>query len=529
MESLCLVENDGPRDWAALLRFGALLAEAGVEVSRVLDGPPGTAGGLHISGGLASVRRLLCDPELGTGITAFDAGPGQFSLLALRRPVVAAYGSAGAPYHHMAVLAAAGCDVFPIGAQAIRDGALKYVDVFVMPGGGWEFMEGQLSRLGVEGARAIRSFVEAGGCYLSSCAGTHCVLQLPEHVAADWHPARAELPHLAATSRLQGTRETNNVKSPGIGVIAAHPVPGHPITLGMPASVDCVYYNGPILEPTSDRFVSLLACGAPDPLRFTAGESLFGASVQLSETGIAQSTGCSAAGVQAHGLGQVVGFGLHPEFGSDPSMLNWGRAALMVANAAYWAAAISPRHPEPRRFAPRAKTPDVAAHFEQALAALGRIAEKFDALRSTDAAILVQWLDPKTARSAFGRGPESIWSETLTAGRALAESLTERLACEESRLSHSTRAMDLLFTSAVDATAQDFGFVGLLMGLDAIETMLDTLSVQGKLDPYRAVAMSYLSAFGRLTATSLLIDTAIETAVQERVSNSARQQGEPSA
>ena len=260
----------------------------------------------------------------------------------LAQPRIALFGSAGSPYHHLDIFATSGFDVEPVGSQAIRDGVLARFDVFVMPGGGWEFMEGQLGRLGTDGADRIREFVMKGGCYLSSCAGTHCVLDLPVAAAADWHPASQHMPRLSAESWLKGDRDTHHVKSPGIGVIRTRlPDPAHPVCAGVPDGLACVYYNGPILRKTGSGFRSLLDCAGPEPDLFTPGEALLGGdSVDLDGTAMADAgrQGYSAGGVEEIGDGRIVAFGLHPEFGSEPTMLEWGKPARLLANAAEWCA-----------------------------------------------------------------------------------------------------------------------------------------------------------------------------------------------
>jgi glutamine amidotransferase-like uncharacterized protein len=96
---------------------------------------------------------------------------------------VALYGSGGSPYHHAAAFAAGGAEfdfVFPADIEA---GALAAYDAFVMPGGGYLAMQGQLEPLGGAGCRAIRQYVADGGMYLGSCAGSYCAASVPASLA----------------------------------------------------------------------------------------------------------------------------------------------------------------------------------------------------------------------------------------------------------------------------------------------------------------------------------------------------------
>src|SRR2546430_5400470 len=81
---------------------------------------------------------------------------------------IALYGSGGSPYHHAAILARAGHGIGFVFPQDIEAGALDGFDAFVMPGGGYLAMAGQLAPLGAAGCRAIREYVESGGMYIGS-------------------------------------------------------------------------------------------------------------------------------------------------------------------------------------------------------------------------------------------------------------------------------------------------------------------------------------------------------------------------
>lgn len=557
-----LIRNvSGAQSWAHARLLGSALSALGATVARVTEGPSDTRGmlvarapGLDAASLEQQLETLRRDPAMRAYLQGIAVEPlSADERRALRTEplqdvTIALFGSAGAPYHQLDVFASAGFDVAPIGSAAVRSGALEQVDVFVMPGGGWEFMDGQLRRLGVDGAKMVRSFVESGGCYLSSCAGTHSILQQPAGIVPDWHPAYGEMPKLSAESWLKGERSSHYVRSPGIGVIRVRPNDkDHLLVLGLPDEFDCVYYNGPIILPADAGYTSILDCVAPEPKRFTPGEGLFGNDpVRLEDTAMAEAgrKHHSAGGMQPLAAGWVVGFGLHPEFGCDPTMLDWGVAARLLVNAAEWTTAQS-GSPEAKSdrasFDPSgwSATSDMSSPGQVhavALAHLRDIEARFDVLSKMPAAEIAPWLDRDIARSAFGLTPEEIWTSTLAKGAQLSREMMERLeiwagTCEQSAdLSGGAsepvkrRAADLrenalrvMALPAVDAERQDLGFKGLTALLSDVKELLETLSADGEFLPFKAVAMSYLGAFGRLTAASLTLSASQAMLVRARM------------
>src|SRR5919206_2653535 len=116
----------------------------------------------------------------------------------MRSARIAVYGAGGAPFHHAAVLRKAGHRVDFVFPCDILGGALAGFDVFVMPGGGYRAMFGQLEPLGTEGTRAITEYVCSGGMYLGSCAGSYSAATVsPSFI--ELCPAQAEMRLLDAT------------------------------------------------------------------------------------------------------------------------------------------------------------------------------------------------------------------------------------------------------------------------------------------------------------------------------------------
>jgi hypothetical protein len=157
-------------------------------------------------------------------------------------------------------------------------------------------------------------------------------------------------------------------------------------------------------------------------------------------------------------------------------------------------------------------------------ALLGEIEAGFQRLASMPQEKVVPWLDREVARSAFGLEPAALWSTSLEQGVVLARTMTAQIevwnaSCRAadaragdlspdlaSRIEALRRnAIRIVSLPAVEVKPQDLGFKGLVALLSDVHALLDTLTVAGEFQPFKAVAMSYLSAFGRLTAASLTL------------------------
>src|SRR6266508_2146839 len=147
-----------------------------------------------------------------------------------KRPArIALYGGGGAPYHHAAVFARAGHEVDFVFPVDILAGALRGFDAFVVPGGGYRAMLGQIEPLGARGARAIREYVEAAGMYIGCCAGSYCAAVAPRSFA-EACPDQAEMSLLDAEVWNQADTEWLGLQSPGVGVLRArNAAPEHPV------------------------------------------------------------------------------------------------------------------------------------------------------------------------------------------------------------------------------------------------------------------------------------------------------------
>jgi glutamine amidotransferase-like uncharacterized protein len=424
-----------------------------------------------------------------------------------RRARIALYGGGGSPFNHAAVFARAGHDVEFVFPEDVRNGALKGFDAFVMPGGGYRAMMGQIDPLGAEGARALREYVEGGGMYIGCCAGSYDAAT----VAPSFHaicPAQSEMCLLPATVWNEGGEEWG-LRSPGIGVLRAQTVAReHPVMAGMPETFEIAHYNGPLFEGAEP-----LARVAGRTERFTAWEEALGERPERALIDDAAEAGVANIVAGACGAGRVVLFGSHPEFGFALSMDDEQPPGRMLVNAIEWQVAESgaPELPAVELVTdaePRAEDTDPARVAELA----ARLAERTAQLRArgTDA----RWLQPQFAMSFFGAGPVEIWTASLDA--------IDRFAAEAARRAPGTDPRVLGFRPPAewDLDGGYHGVVALLeQSLELLDQALDTWDEfdpgeptqtpyeHMTTSPYHLVAGSYLAAVGRVGAAALLCST----------------------
>ena len=122
------------------------------------------------------------------------------------RARIALYGAGGSPYHHAAVLARAGHEAEFVFPADIAAGALGGFDAFVMPGGGYRAMFGQIEPLGAANARRLREYVRDGGMYIGCCAGSYDAATVAQSFV-DLCPAQPEMCLLDATVWNEGGAE----------------------------------------------------------------------------------------------------------------------------------------------------------------------------------------------------------------------------------------------------------------------------------------------------------------------------------
>jgi hypothetical protein len=418
---------------------------------------------------------------------------------------VALYGAGGSPYNHAAILAAAGHEVSFVFPADVLAGVLESFDAFVMPGGGYDSMRGQLEPLGADGCRLIREFVGGGGMYIGSCAGSYDAATVPQ-AFLDLVPAQAELRLVDARVWNDGASTLGVIQSPGIGELVARNVaPQHPVMAGMPEEFRITHYNGPLFVGGA-----ALATVAAATERFTPAERFLGGDADklLIEEGIA--LGVANIVADEYRDGRVVLFGSHPEFGAGFVLDDIGPAAVMLLNAVEWQLAA-------RRCVPRGEpTPlaveePVPAEVRAAdLAALPGLVERITerSAQLSEASRGRPWLAADQAMSMLGASGQRIWDEALAR--------LPTLAAEAAAGAELLPEWTLSYRSPAEWYV-DGGFWGVAALLAQANEMLGTALEQAdrsfpaidgydhmRTSPYHLVAGSYLAAIGRAAGAALL-------------------------
>ena len=438
---------------------------------------------------------------------------------------VGIYGSAGAPYHHAALVALWGGVPAIVRAEDIQVGCLESLDVLVMPGGGLRAMVGQLEPLGVEGAMCIRDWVAAGGMYIGSCAGAF----LPASVGRGFweaHPEAAALHMVGCPLVNGGDSEFESLTSPGVGVLEVDVVDNHHwLVDGMPNTFELVHYNGPLFDPerrlqtsgqhavqgVSSTLPAVQAAARPvgTTSLFTPSEQFLGEGEPKTITTCLEHCALTALS-SGFGDGTVVLFGSHPEFGFDVLQLGWRKGVTLFANALRHQGqktADNPRDAMPRVSSVTEATPTATlAKLASEVRENGRL---FAELRTCD---VQGWL--ATAPSFLGRTPEQLWQEALMRAETVSVQTATYL---EQLAGRSLSAAAVAWLGDKPHPNQDVGFMGLtvlvqqvrkalLAGQAALDTNPEPLNfAYDGLDwhPYHLLVGSYLSAAGLAAATLL--------------------------
>lgn len=421
---------------------------------------------------------------------------------------IAIYGGGGAPYHHAAILARAGHRVdfvFPID---ILDGALRGFDAFIVPGGGYRAMRGQIDPLGRAGARAIREYVESGGMYIGSCAGSYDAARAPASFLSVC-PAQEELCLLDAEIWNAGDAWLG-LQSPGVGVLRARTaLPDHPVMTGMPEHFKIAHYNGPLF-----RGGEALATVEGTTEDFTPAEGFlceYDGPTLIEEAAREHIPNIVAGSL---GAGRVVLFGSHPEFGFTLGMEDEQEPARMLRNAVAWQLDENGR----------GEKPDVSLYVQSLPAAhddlVQRVQRTAAHVRDCCASLKERdgeptWLQHRYAMSVFGMQPREIWETALDT--------ICRLAHEVEAGAPSVDPAVLAFCSPVEWEV-DGGYHGVLALTEQTEQLLaqalDTWDIElgePAADPYafvhcspfHLVAGSYLAAIGRMVGARLLCEIAM--------------------
>lgn len=239
---------------------------------------------------------------------------------------VGVYATGGAPAHHMALVALWGGQPRPVYAEDIQAGWLEQFDVVVFPGGGLLAMAGQLNPLGLEGVAQMRRWVEAGGTYVGTCAGScHPLRMNAQYQQALPEAAAFELCSITPLNTAEGSW---GLSSPGTGQLR---VLGNNqgLLAGLEGEFRIVHYNGPLFPAEPGSQGPLLGATS----QFTPFEASLGQPGGTTTLERAMAHQAQIAFHQQVGKGQIILIGSHPEFGSSALQLGWLPAARILANA----------------------------------------------------------------------------------------------------------------------------------------------------------------------------------------------------
>lgn len=446
-------------------------------------------------------------------------------LSALRAPSVAVFGGAGSPYNHASALAALGVVWFYVTGADIANGALQRADILLVPGGGWRHGSGQLADLGEAGTQATRQFVDEGGGYLSSCAGSLISMRLPDEAIGYYPSTKAEFT-LLEIQNWEPLREAEGChRSPGIGrVVARVPSPRHPVALGLPETIEISHYNGPIFaEPPENISVALQFAGVT--ANFTPSESFFGnperptdAELQASLMAEAGREGRPAVVAGTLGRGRVVLAGLHPEFGLDLNLDQWGRPVQLIGNAVLWEAQFG-------RGTELVVSGQEDIHQAEAAVseALTRLREATEQLQDVDRSVESAWQTKSALRASFGRTPREVWRHAVEGLLPLVDRI--RSSWEAARRAAEGPQEGRLAYAALQVynppEGPDLGAQGAVWLIEEATSLVDEarrLLQEGGSGQERAeelVSRSYLSAIGVLTNAAQRLETETETFAAE--------------
>ena len=411
---------------------------------------------------------------------------------------VAVYASGGAPSHHLALLALWGGNPEVIYADEIVGGKLSGYDAVIFPGGGLAAMAGQLKPLGEAGMTALRGWVEAGGSYLGSCAGS-CH---PLRMSAAYNEAYPDASpfQICDVTPLNAAAGAWGLDSPGTGRLRVLPE-GHPLFEGLTGPFEIVHYNGPLFPPSTGAAGQVLeSTDAFTP--FEVSQAL--TSEQTTEpttVACAVAQGARIAYRQHVGNGQVIVFGSHPEFGGSALQLGWLPAVRLLANALSLVPATS---------TPLVSTSTVLS--EQVLLETRRRAAKLKALFAR-AALLRERLPTETP-PFLGLSGLELWDVVIEEVHELLSGLERWVAA--CPVGKAVRGLYLL--DCAPKPGQDVGFMGVCQMLgqaarlaqQAVDPETGWPDFTGAYDqlethPYHLLVSSYLSAGGLVAAAALQV------------------------
>lgn len=549
---IAAVISPGPDNWWKVFRFinELLFADCRVMISVESTDPSVPRGAFVIPLSPAVDNLYAKNPTL----AILSSWSGDFDVKVVERTritemiavpahsvSVGVYGGGGAPFNHAAVLAETGFRFRFLTESDVRAGKLNEVDVFIMPGGGARSVLGQIEPLGAEGCKAVSEFVRRGGMYIGSCAGSYgCLVNADEFY--DACPAQIHMQMLnARPARGENPKGRYGFHSPGVGVLTLrNKRPDHPVMYGMPEHFQIVHYNGPVLESTPTRAVAEagesvgLASFSDFGDRFTPSERFHGEQVPNPRTFIQDCINEERHAVVAgeFGLGRVVAFGSHPEFGFDLAMVEWEQAARMLINAVMWQSWFPSTRTELPVVARVSFSSIPPGHsLCRLITASESVAVAAEALNAQSITVQPGWMKPELAISSFGLRPEEIWSTSLSELLRLTNSITQVAGELKNSIDNTSKPMSEsrhLALMSIDRWAldrrgpesrQDLGYQGAIELLTKAEALcqealknwqIELSCPTGSYDfldsnPYHLVGGSYMAAVGHVAGANLLV------------------------
>lgn len=417
----------------------------------------------------------------------------------LSRLRVAVYASGGAPSHHLALLALWGGNPEVIYADEIVSGKLSEYDAVIFPGGGLAAMAGQLEPLGAAGLTALRRWVEAGGSYLGSCAGSCHPLRMSS-AYNEAYPDALQF-QICDVTPVNAAAGAWGLDFPGTGrlQIASE---NQPLFEGLTEPFEIVHYNGPLFPPSegaAGRILGYTDAFTPFEVSQSLSSEMGNAEPTTLERAVTQ--GARLAYHQHVGEGQVIVFGSHPEFGGSSLQLGWLPAVHLLANALQLV---------PAKSTPLA--PVTAVLPEQLLLEIQQRATVLAALLARAAPLSTRL--PAGTPSFLGLSGLELWNAALSEAQELLSGLERwTVACPSGK-----PLRDLKLLNSEPKLGQDVGFMGVCQLLDraleltqrAVDPKAEWPDFTGTYDqlethPYHLLVGSYLSAGGLIAAVALQV------------------------
>jgi hypothetical protein len=403
--------------------------------------------------------------------------------------------------------------------------------------------------------------------YIGCCAGSYdCIVNTDSFLRSC--PAQGHLQLINAGPWADAAAvEFLDLQSPGVGVVKVrNGQPDHPVMFAMPEEFEIVHYNGPVLDPLPERVVRDaseavgLATFSGWTDRFTPAEGFAGGQTDGESTYLARAVAAKRCSIMAgeFGLGRVVAFGSHPEFGFDLAMTERCAPARMLANAVLWQSmsggAGAKADPAPN-VGKRIGLP-IGSTFTAVVPLAHKLAKLACDLRAKSIDPPPDWLNPEYAMSVFGLPPREVWCRSLVQLADLANDVAGKAEMLRNQFAENVSAYPDGFPVALlDALLkceqwmlderpaewqQDGGYQGVLALLRTAIGMCEKAVANWHVElgppdgpygyvhdnPYHLVAGSYLAAIGCAAGAGKLMEAMEgELAVAEWVASSASAKG----